>query len=965
MNRFIKLLMLETADGNFILLYGFSVDTNQPPYLWRRRRISKTRQVIYTTIMTKTKATVFEERLTQKRIVPIGTSAFISPMLTKRDPVLSQHSWMSTNSAPITKCGYVTEFWNTDKLGIRQQVENTLGGNGKQLLLAIQDLLDWMHSESGIDFFQDGSHFGNFEHFLPLCRANDFEVDTQKKFGLKQTCVYRKFQTEETFIVNCISEHRGRPLANEVKIFPPDTDILCFFASEPMSRTIVQVWNMQNGTLVFINDQALIMSIHIHTSFGGAAMYIRDPWTQKLHQSACNHEQLIQQIERVENSISNHPTVINSDTRNDMDAAFNVGRSLFLPYRHKRPKGSFIPPVTAKGEVDCLQKIRELIEASGVEKVILADPYFSVISAEKLLTRIRPRSPQLEIITSLTGLNPDTGASTDAAKECQAFLVRNQALIHPNLVVYNLQRGNSPVFHDRCLIRFFENGEIDGFLLSNSINSMGQLYPFIIAPMEKEVCLDVCEYFDGLMDASVQQKLPKKSRISCEVIFDGTKKPSRAISHESTIETTQYATYLAPWLDSWGKLLVSSDQVPHMIAEVWRHWGENPSMVCQCLGNAVMHTTDWKLSDIIAHTMLNENKVSDQFIQEFLKIAKERERAEDHLAKGVDSEQFQTKALLSGEGTPSQGGFHHLMENCVYISYRDASWLRGGYILLLKLDLNAYMDLLEATHSPLMFSVLQREMFWFSYRKPFVRLSQSDNLCLRLTAAEWLFSEYNNNKLDGQEVQKFFQDLPPHKRALQCAYSLGRVAFHHRMGYLPATPQGGELGSFLENCLAADLDAISEAERSIALHWLYDCESCSHCKLHLSIAARTRNKDVKILLLQNATEIAKRDLLDHANNIKHMDEIRTLYLDAVEQLHGDDSEAAILSDFGQTRIFEQATEPAMRNYDYTRWHTNYLLAKQQFAILQMYYQRHPDKTRIKEILDMWTPRIEVVDKSEP
>ena len=128
------------------------------------------------------------------------------------------------------------------------------------------------------------------------------------------------------------------------------------------------------------------------------------------------------------------------------------------------------------------------------------------------MARISNRDIQIEVITSLCKTNPDNGEveEINQSQRLQEFLEENTHILHPKLLVWNLTRGGKQVFQDRYLIRYHKNGKIDGFLLSNSLNSMGQFYPFVIAPMDYDVCLEVMEYLNEIRDSDVQKKKIKK-----------------------------------------------------------------------------------------------------------------------------------------------------------------------------------------------------------------------------------------------------------------------------------------------------------------------------------------------------------------------------------------------------------------------------------------------------------------------
>ena len=82
------------------------------------------------------------------------------------------------------------------------------------------------------------------------------------------------------------------------------------------------------------------------------------------------------------------------------------------------------------------------------------------------------------------------------------------------------------MFHDRYLIRYHKDGSTDGFLLSNSLNSMGQFYPFVIAPMDPEVCQSVDEYLREMIEPEAQEKKSEDRRVNRKVLFDYQKSVS-------------------------------------------------------------------------------------------------------------------------------------------------------------------------------------------------------------------------------------------------------------------------------------------------------------------------------------------------------------------------------------------------------------------------------------------------------
>lgn len=466
-NRFIKLLVFRTGEQSFLLLYGFSVPTSQNPRGWKNRRERKTRRHIWTAILNQEEAELFEQSLTTSEGLSLEGLGAIAPELFRRDEVLSGDPLLD-EPGPVTGLSRLTEFWNVEKAASFQQIQASFDSDGRQLLGDVQDLFGWVRQECGIDFLKGGSRFGNYERYdLPISEYS-FEIQTSKELGLKTTVIKKTAPCDVNLLVNCAAEHRGRILIDQIKLFPAGETALEFTADEPMSRTIIRIWEAGSGKLVYSSDETLVMSISVGSNYSGPARQIQDAWTQKLYASAANRSDIIKnQVEKLSRSTPDRTITIRSSTHNEIDSAMEEGGQLFASYRRQPCKGAFIPNIQLDGEIKSFLKIREYIDQRAVKKVVIADPYFSIHAAAKLLTRIPRTDLQIDVITSLGEKDPDTGEETDVCQNYRAVLEKNHAAFHGNLTICNIRRGGKQVFHDRYLIRYLNNGTIDGFLLSN------------------------------------------------------------------------------------------------------------------------------------------------------------------------------------------------------------------------------------------------------------------------------------------------------------------------------------------------------------------------------------------------------------------------------------------------------------------------------------------------------------------
>lgn len=521
MQYFVKLLLL--MEENPALLFGYCAPTEQLPYAWKRRKLDKELPILqYTAILDRSEKDSLLNILDTKSALNIDKDKLVLS-LESRPSVFSDTSGLEwENNRPVSKLHVVNEYWNLDKAALMNKIEHSfMPCNGRELRGNVQHLFEVLKKECGVDFSQEGERLGNFEYYTPGKYMNSFEV----KGNNYTTIIIRKKGTiPEELIVNCAAENEGRWVCDEVKTFSPGSNELIFSAGEHMTHYKIKVWEKESGVLVYAFECAFMMEIHMDVETTSHKV-IQDPWTQTLQQNASKHKDDIQKIKEITVASRYNMIHVNSKQPIPWRKAKQDGMKLCSLYKKVKTKGAFIPKTSdRKGEIDSFQKVREYIEEKGIKTVVLADPFFSVKSAAKLLARISSANVELNVITALASIDPDTSEkNTDIKEQCKTFINQNRNLLHPNLTVQNILRGNNPAFHDRYIIRYFEDGHIDGFLLSNSINSAGQFFPYVIAPLESEVCLEVAEYLQNLTDTAYQNKLLEKEQVQIEMLYSPVK----------------------------------------------------------------------------------------------------------------------------------------------------------------------------------------------------------------------------------------------------------------------------------------------------------------------------------------------------------------------------------------------------------------------------------------------------------
>lgn len=957
-NRFIKLLLFSTTEGE-VLLYGFSSPTKQPFLPWKQKTVSKNRQSVLTAILPSHEAEIFEKCLTQESTLSMAKITMKSPQLVIR-PIVLVNDTHSTQRAPVTNYAHLEELWNVQKDELLHKITRSFGTDGKELYRDMQTLIQWCKEECGIDFPSQGHRFGNFEHYEPVPMGRGFEILTHKDLELKKVTIQKTEAFSRELMVNCAAEHRGRWLTNQTKFLAAEESSVEFTAEEPISRVVVQIWDRETGDLIFAHELTMMLGVNLGMNFSSFAYHIRDPWTKKLLQSASNRKREIEEgIERVQRVTTDRTVSVKSNFHTEIDTALETGGTLLTDYRKTRCMGAFIPNEGKDGEIDSFLKIREYLAESTVDRVILADPYFSVPAAEKLLTRIPRTNLQLDIITCLGKTDPDTGetSESDICKEYEEFLLNNAKLLHGRLSIRNLKRGNKNVFHDRYLLRFYNDHHIDGFLLSNSLNKMGQKYPFVIAPLEREVVLEVCEYLTQMCDPKIQEKRPKKERIICDVLYDSAVKPAPPDKKE--LSPSPLKEWLGPEYCENGRNAVPKEKLPLAVAEVWSHWGQDKEGVCRVLGELCSTVFQWSTKDV-AETLKNTDGVAEEFLMWFFACAEEKERNMKHDQNGINAPEYKLWALLHDRATASRAGFHFLFDQAGHIWYQEDWWLHGSYRLMLELNPESFLLLLDATRSPLMFDVLAARMLFYSLSESLLlSVLKSNLLYVRLLCARWMFSLVRDGKLSNKQVLETLAQLTPQKRSLQAAYFLSQVMFFVRTKH---TLEADEIEKWeqlycqLLSHLAADLPYCSEQEQNTALFWLYDSEQCSQCVLQLDLSQHIEDPMIRNVVLQKAVE-GIQEYLIHSCYERDLENAVDLYLTSAEQLYGDDTEKQILGKLVDWETFEQAAEPELKNYSYDKWHHAYMRAKWQLLLLTKYAQCHPEAEKTIKWLEEWRKRL--------
>lgn len=950
-NRFVKLLTI-SVDKQDLLLYGFSVPTEQAPRPWKKKK-DKRKLVISSAILPPEKAETFEQCLAGEASIPLEDLLLSAPELVPRKPKLSYGTGWKL-PAPVSQLSCVHEFWNTQKEELVQQLQTALGSQGKTFYKDIQTLFAQIREECGVDFSQHGARLGNYEHYDNVPLSCSLEVCCDKASEGKRMLVRKPADCVRPLVVNCIARRLERGLLNQIRFLGPEDVQVEFTAEETIGLCTVYAWDRETGELVFFQSSSLCNQIIFDLSVIGPNRVVRDPWTESLHSAASSRGKAIcEQIETIRHRSLERSIRIGGE--DSITSAAQAGERLFSPYGVKHCKGAFIPKSQKDGEISSFLKIQEYLEQVDVYRAVIADPYFSIHTAAKMLSRIENTDLELTVITSLTDTDPDTEEKKNNIVESYRQFLRDNTLgLHKKLRLCNLYRGKGQVFHDRYLIRYYVDGRIDGFLLSNSLNSMGQFYPFVIAPLETEVCLSVAEYLDQIQDEEFQKKQPKKERISCEVLCDYRDRHSA--QNPPPVEPEGQA-----WLVRWRDRRIPTEELPDALNAVLCHWEELPEEVYRALILLGDHIYPRTASDLAALLRAN-SAVTEGYIDWFSAKVREVEGSRKHQGIESDAQELTFWSLLTGKSEPDQMGFKELLEYPHSVCYRGYSWMIGGSCLLLALDPARFTELMVENNSPLMLGCLTEHLSIWPWAESLYRcLLGSENFCVRLLAVHWpviLLDRDREKELTSETVLFLLDSLKPGLRLLQSTRLLSEAAFRIR-NPRPAPGCWTALLPVLIERTAATLPLCTLEERQTGLNWLHDCEDCSQCALYLEVAVQLEEGDIRDELLEKAVDTMQKYLTapryDHDIS-RHI----ILCLDALETRFGSQAERELHKRLVDWTVFDTATEPALRNYDYERWSVAHLRARWQIQLLRAFLNRNPQAKDTQKCLDIWENRVEIM-----
>lgn len=800
MNTFYKLFAVKGNEDTCILLYGYGLPDYNEIRDWSSGLIDKKINLYrLTCVMDEENSLIFQNQLTNKENISLNNEFSIKSGFVKRpDTIIYPKNYSMGNSESILKSmSKLKEYWNLNKILIIQELQDVYKNKGaRNQREKIHDVIARVSQEVSISFFDEAAErLGNIDIYIPNEWADKFEWETKRVVGetasdisVKGIKVNKKGNVRLNVLVNCILRNSDRCVLNQIKRMNIEDDSLEFDANEEISEITLNIWNKESGELVYTSHDNLMREMILSMNIKSNTKYlVHDEWTDKLEKTFGGSKEKIEKLNEIRR-VEHIPTPSVSKTgdyKNDpWSEAGRLSQKLINVYRYENVKGAFCKKVgEGNCEIDSFSKIADYLNQSRVNKVIIVDPYFSIKAMEKFLCRVKNSKLKLEIITSLSDIDPDKDANiaknSNYLDEVKGFLEKNNNILHKYLRIINITQNKNTAIHDRYLLRLLEDGTIDGYLLSNSLNSAGKNYSFVIAPIDKEVTYDVLEYVNEIKDEEIQKKKSKKERLQIETLWDTYDK--------NNIKEDDYIVPIKEWEQEMKVKYDNKESIKleELFYKGWNFEEEKAKESILKISWYLYYTDDRKILDDLIK-FINSEFDTEKFLLLCNKIAVELEKEEEIYEKNNFYYKYEEvisfrKALYKEKQEEVKIDPQYLMENSfIHVFYKINGYVLSLYRIIYNINHEKLVDIMEKAHSPMAMKLLLEKMIFNCEIdfKVYNRLIISDIEWLR----EWAYYYFNTiiiTKIKkGQDVNcKLYINISDDTAIYQYATCIERISF--------------------------------------------------------------------------------------------------------------------------------------------------------------------------------------------
>lgn len=728
MNIYYKLFLVKKDENRSVLLYGYGLPDQNREREWRSRCISKKLKLYQVTcVMTEKQSLEFQNCLMEQEHVVINdTFNFQGKFMRRPDTIFyPKEDFCDKNEGLLKTVSKATEFWRIDKPSLLMQLKDVYPEESKQRK-EINEVLECISKETTLSFLRNSAgRLGNIEIYYPNTESENFEWSVIKSkdsntraFVAKGITLRKKKTIAYDVWVNCCFSNAGRCTLNEMQEMKSTEMEIKFSGEEAVSGIKISIWNKETGKLVYLDDVGLMREVHLSLQLENNTTYlIHDKWTQKLEKTfgkSKEKEKKLKEVKSIKKETKPEISHIGNFAEDPWHESDNLAQQIVKPYVIEKTKGTFCKKVSeGECEIDSFQQVIKLINMSNVEKVIIVDPYISVIAIQKYFTRITNTSVDILVVTSLSNINPDKeenaawdGNYVDKVKD---FLKENVAGMHKHIKLINVTRNGKTAIHDRYLVQLLEDGSIEGYLLSNSLNSAGQNFSFVIAPMEKEVVYQVLEYIEEISDSELQLEKSKKERLDVEVLWEAPTQENRKQEYIDALPKPKWEQEME---ESYSRKEVL--ELNELFCKGWDKTEETAKETILKLSWYLYYSNQYHTEECV--TWLRENKINlNRFIQLSENIASELEQVEETYERknydSVNHEQYSVRLAFTKEKKEAvKINAEYLLQLGIHICYINSEYLYCLYRIVYALDRKKFIILMQSLRSPLMLSILVEEM---------------------------------------------------------------------------------------------------------------------------------------------------------------------------------------------------------------------------------------------------------------
>ena len=258
-----------------------------------------------------------------------------------------------------------------------------------------------------------------------------------------------------------------------------------------------------------------------------------------------------------------------------------------------------------------------------------------------------------------------------------------------------------------------------------------------------------------------------------------------------------------------------------------------------------------------------------------------------------------------------------------------------------------------------MFDILLYRLSWYSsLNEWFPLFIEKGCLYVQVACTDSILQKMKLKEISFEQCKEIMTSLSIEKSLIPEMRLISEITFYIRTKLNTNQDKWNELLDWLMHEVTKDILVYSEEMQNNAIYWLNDCEVVSNCKLHFNLANLISDSSLKNKLLNKALNIAEKDLIE-CSYCRDIEQIGKLYIELLEALYGEESEMQLLKRYIDWSVFETATEPELKNYNFDRWNKASIRAEHQLQILYIYDEMNPNSQKAKEYIEKWGKRINV------